>query len=284
MARNESEREGPRMFEWRRQQFLRFRQPPEGLTPTQARTLALESTARLGELSEQTMALAETPPRRAVELEVPEGSRGSVKAAARPRFAPAGLVGQAAAVKLKLKAGDDAMLKIKLEQKDQSRVVGPTVRVFQIDGSEWRIMPRCGVATDGTHVWCLLATGGVFAAAGMLSERSVIAGVLASYDLRGFFYSLLRERQTFSQATKRLAKTRDWRTLVKSSGPIFDETEAAELKGALNRLRRNASALAKIKAGREGPIEWQIVEALAATPGGQRLLTELEALVERDRS
>jgi hypothetical protein len=281
MASNEREREDPRVFEWRKQQFLRFRKPPEGLTLTQARTLALQSSVRLGELSEATRQIAETPPLRDVELEVPEGSSGSVKTAPRPRSAPVGLVGQAAAVKLKLRSGDDAIFKIRFEERDQRRVVAQTVRVFEIDGGEWRIMPRSDAASDETHVWCLLATGGMFAAAGILRERSVIAGLLASYDLRSFFYPLFRERQGFSQAIESLAKSKNWRALAKRSGPIFDEADSAELESALDRLRRNASSLAKIKSGKKGPIEWQILESLVATPDGQRLLTQLEALVER---
>ena len=118
MARKESEREGPEMFEWRRQQFLRFRQPPDGLTLTQARTLAIQGSLRLGELSQATSDLAETPPKRDLDLEVPEGSSGSVNVGRRPRFTPAGFVGRVASVKLKLRAGDDAMLKVKVGEKD----------------------------------------------------------------------------------------------------------------------------------------------------------------------
>jgi hypothetical protein len=284
MAGNESEREGPRMFEWRRQQFLRSRHPPDGLTPTQARTLAIQGSLRLGELSQATLDLAETPPKRDLDLEVPEGSSGSVNAGRRPRFTPAGFVGRVASVRLKPRAGDDAILKVRLGEKDQARVVVETVRMFRVDGNDWRIVPRCGAALDGTHIWCLLASGGVFAAAGIVRHPSVVAVLLASYDLRSFLYPLFRERQTFSQAIGSLTKTKNWRALAKRSGPIVDETDTVELKRALDRLRRNAPTLAKIKSAKNGPVEWQILDVLAMTPDGQRVLAELDAVVEREQS
>jgi hypothetical protein len=54
---SENEREDPRTFELRREHFLRSRRPPEGLTLTQARTRAIQTSARLGELSEATLEL-----------------------------------------------------------------------------------------------------------------------------------------------------------------------------------------------------------------------------------
>jgi hypothetical protein len=276
--------EDKQLFEWRRQQFLRFRQPPDGLTLTEARTRALSSSLRLGELSAETMELVETPPRHDVELELPPRSTGSAHIAPRPRSAPTGLVGKAAAVKLKLHSKEPAVLKIKLYEKDRKHVVSETVKAFRVDPEAWRLVSHSGVAPDGTHLWSFLTTAGVFVAAGLPRDGSVIAGLMASYDLREFFYPLFREGLSFSEAVAALAKTRDWRSLARKAAPGFDEGDSGALKPAFVQFRKHASSLAKVKPTKDGPLQWQILDALSATPDGQRTLAALEEIVYRRSS
>jgi hypothetical protein len=143
------------------------------------------------------------------------------------------------------------------------------------------MLPQSGVAPDGTHLWSILTTGGVFVAAGLLRHRDAIAGILASYDLREFFYGLFREGLSFSEAVAAITKTKDWLALARKAAPGFDEEESAALRSAFEQLRRHASSLAKLKPAKDGLLQWQILDALSATPDGQRTLAALEEIVER---
>ena len=284
MSPESDAREDADLFERRKREFQRFRTPPDGLTAIEARTLALRASERIGQLPRETLDFLDIPPRTEVELELVAGGQGSAEVARRPRGAPAGFVGRAASVEVAAVGDEDPVLKVVLSDKDRDKVFAETVIAFHVERSRWHAVPRSGAASGATHWWSYVASGGVYAGAGLPSDLALLDGLLAAHELRPYFNRLFDERRSFSQALSTLSKVEDARTLAEEGGFPLDEEDATSSARALARVKHRRRALAELDAGEFGPLEWQIIDVLLARPAGQDFLYELEALLERGSS
>jgi hypothetical protein len=290
-GRNESlePEESVELFNWRREQFERFRHSNEGITPTQARTHALLAAARLGEPPYETVDFLEEAPREPVEVDLADGSLGTAHTTDHPLpEAGFGFVGPAVHV---VASPDmtDAVLKVALPPETLERVFVETIHVlrFDSDANAWRLVPRSGVAQSATHAWAFVTDSGIYAAAGIVNDHDRLVALVLSYEAKPVIDAIRAPDQPLGDVLREATAERALsRLLPERDGTPEAPDEREELRAAgldrerLELLGRHAGSLDSLDPGGGDPVEWQIFDALMTTERGRATLERLDELAE----